>query len=237
MAVAVSFSTAGAQSRDEELFIRPEDQRHLIFGSLEVGRSVFASGGFKQSLTGSPDRTGFVAVESGGAGITRERVRLGEESFPATRLTTHSNLLGGHQWSLPGLFVTALAGFETQHEQLTVDGRVLRFSKPRYGVRAEGEIWSNPTDATLLTASTVLSSARGSLWARGSAGVKLGPSIFVGPEVATYVTDTYREWRVGAHLTGLRAGILQGRLSAGWATSDDRRPGSPYMGATAWFRL
>ena len=230
-------SAAEAQVRDEDLFVRPEDQRYVLFGSVEAGRSVFASGGFKQALTGPLDRTGFVAVESGGAGVTRERVRLGDDSLAATRLTTHSNLLGGHQWGWPGLFVTALAGLEIQHEQLTIDGRVLRFSKPRYGVRAEGEIWSNPTDATLLTASTVLNSARGSLW-----GARLG-----GPEGRA---DALRgtgglDLRHG-HLSrmagrrashGLRAGLLQGRLSAGWAATNDGRPGSPYFGATAWFRL
>lgn len=209
----------------------------ILFGSLEGGRSVFASGGVKQALSGSLDRTGFVAVESGGFGVTPERVRIGDSSLPATRLTTQSNLLGGHQWNWPRIFVTALAGVEIQHEQLTVAGRVLRFSKPRYGLRAEGELWSNPTDWSLVTASTVASSARGSLWVRVSAGLKVGPTLFVGPEAGTYVTDTYREWRVGAHVTGFRAGILQGRLSVGWAAADDAKPGAPYVGATAWFRL
>lgn len=232
-----SLGAGSAQVRDESLFIRPEDQRVVLFGSLEGGRSVFASGGAKQALSGSLDRTGFVAVESGGFGLTPDRVRLGDSSLPAWRLTTQSNLLGGHQWNRPGLFLTALAGLEVQHEQLTVAGRVLRFSKPRYGLRAEGELWSHPTDWSLVTASTVVSSARGSVWARASAGIRTGRTLFLGPEIGTYVTDTYREWRVGAHLTGLRAGILQGRLSAGWSMADDGRPGAPYLGATAWLRL
>lgn len=235
--VASMPGTADAQRRDEELFIRPEDQRSVLFAGIDGGRSVFASGGWKQTLTGPLDRTGFVVSESAGFGLTPERVRIEGLGIAAMRLTTQSSVAAGHQWNRPGLFVTALAGPELQHEQLTVAGRVLRFSKPRYGIRAQAELWSNPTADTLLTGTAVASSARASLWARGSAGYRFWRDLFAGPEITTYATDTYRELRVGAHLTGWRAGIVQGRLSAGWTMTDDGRPGAPYVGASAWIRL
>lgn len=63
-----------AQTLDEDLFIRPEDQRTVLFGSIDGGRSVFVSAGSKQALSGSLDRTGFVAMETAGSGLTRERL-------------------------------------------------------------------------------------------------------------------------------------------------------------------
>ncbi len=41
------------------------------------------------------------------------------------------------------------------------------------------------------------------------------------------MTETYREWRVGAHVTGLQLGRFTFGLSGGWRGEDD----SPYHGA------
>ena len=84
--------SASAQPRDEDLFIRPEDQRTVLFGSIDGGRSVFVSGGSKQALSGSLDRTGFVAMETAGSGLTRER--LGEDrTVPVFRLATQTSAM------------------------------------------------------------------------------------------------------------------------------------------------
>ena len=53
---------AGASPRDEDLFLRPDDMHTVLFGSLDVGRSIFVSGGVKRTLTGPLDRSGFVAI-------------------------------------------------------------------------------------------------------------------------------------------------------------------------------
>ena len=209
----------------------------MLFASVDAGRSVFVSGGSKQTLTGPLDRTGFVLMEATGFGITRERSWQDGLDLPAIRLTTQSSVLLGHQWSMNGLFLTAFLGPELLHEQLTVAGQAFAFSKPQYGVRGQVELWANPTRDTLLTTTLVAGSARANLWARGSAGYRVAGNLFLGPELTTYVTETYRETKVGGHLTGLELGLLQGRLSAGWTTSDDRRTGAPYISVAAWIRL
>lgn len=232
----IAADVAAAQSRDQELFLRPEDQRSAVFAGVDGGRSIFFSAGWKQTLVGPLDRTGYLTMETAGFGLTRERIR-GAVDLPATRLTTQSSLLGGQQWVWPGLYVAALVGPELEHEQLTVAGRFSRFSKPRYGARGQIELWANPTQDTLLTGTVIGGSARGSLYARGSAGYRVGGSLYAGPEVTAYATETYREYRVGGHLTGLAWGIVQGRLSAGWMMTDDGRRGTPYVGVAAWIRL
>lgn len=225
-----------AGGRDEDLFIRPDDQRTVIFAGADAGGSVFVSGGSKQTLTGPLDKTGFVVMETSGFGITRERFR-GEVDLPALRFTTQSAVLLGHQWNLDRLFLAMFVGPELQHEQLTITGRVYSFSEPRYGVRGQFELWSNPTPDTLLTGTVVAGSTRANLWARASAGYRLAGDVFVGPEVTSYTTVSYQETKVGAHLTGWKVGLLQGRLSAGWSISEDGRGGSPYVGLSAWIRM
>ena len=234
--VVASLAVPPVQAGDEDLFIRPEDQRNVLFAGVDVGRSVFVSGGSKQTLVGSLDRPGFLVLESAGFGLTREVYR-GAVELPALRLTTQSSVVTGYQWLVPGLYVAALVGPELEHEQLTVGGEIYRLSQPRLGARGQVEIWSNPTSSTLLTGTVVASSTRGSVWARGSAGYALWRGLFVGPEVTTYATDTYREVKAGLHVTGFSLGIVQGRVSAGWMMTDDGHAGSPYVGISAWIRM
>ena len=236
LAVAALPGPSFAGGRDEELFIRPEDQRIVGFASVDLGRSVFVSGGTKQAITGSLDRTGFVAIESGGFGLTRERLS-GSPDVAVTRLKTEAAVLFGFQSVVPGLYLAGFVGPELEHEQLTIGVTPYRFSKPRYGVQGQAELWSNPTADTLLTGTVVAGSARLSLWARASAGIRVAGKFFVGPEVTAYSTETYRETRFGAHVTGFSIGIVQGRVSAGWMMTDDGRRGTPYFGLTGWIRM
>lgn len=237
IAAALAWNPAAATPRDEDLFLRPIDQRVVVFGSFDAGRSVFASGGSKQALTGPLDRPGFMALESAGFGLTVEKLRLEDRTFAVTRLTYLQSALGGHQWMEGPVYVAAYAGPEIHEEQLAYDGRIYRPSQPRLGVRGQVELWTNPSPDTLLTATVVSGSARAHLWARVSAGIKVAPGVFVGPEVTTYVTPTYTETRWGGHVTGATIGIVNLRASAGWMTDDAHRRGSPYGGLSAWIRM
>ncbi len=228
---------AMAADPDQLLFIRPEDQRSVLFSAVDAGRSVFLTVGSKQTLVGPLDRTGFVIMETSGFGLTRERFFVDGSSLPATRFTTQTSVVVGHQWNIPRLFLAGFIGPEIQHEQLTVAGQVYRFSQPRYGAKAQVELWANPTRDTLLTATIVGTTTNASLWARGSAGYRIAADLYAGPEVTAYATETYQETKLGAHVTGFRLGILQGRMSAGWMMTDEKRPGSPYVSLAAWIRM
>lgn len=232
---AAASGIVAAAPRDADLFIRPEDQRTVLFGSLDAGRSVFLSGGSKQSLTGPLDRSGFLAMETSGFGLTRERSRSAD--VPVLRLTHQASVMAGYQWALDGLYLAAFVGPELHQEQLAYGGRVYRFSEPRLGARGQFDLWSHPTRETLLTATLISGSTRSSLWGRASAGIRVFDKMFVGPEVTVYTTPTYGEIRYGAHLTGLSLSIVTFRVSAGWMSDDTRRRGSPYVGLGAWMRL
>lgn len=226
-----------ATPRDEDLFIRPIDQRWTLFASADLGSSVFLAGGSKQALVGPLDRPGFLVMESSGIGLTRERARLGGMALPIDRFTHQASMLGGYQTMIGPLYLAAYAGPELQHEQVAYDGRFSRLSQPRFGLRGQFELWYNPTPDTLVTTTLVASSAATSFWGRASTGIKLFANAYVGPEVTVYVTPTYREARIGGHLTGAAIGIVNLRLSAGMMTGDNRRSLSPYAGLSAWIRL
>lgn len=226
-----------ATPRDEDLFIRPIDQRWTLFASADIGSSVFLAGGSKQALVGPLDRPGFLLLESTGIGLTRERARFGDAILPVDRFTHQASMLGGYQTMLGPLYLAAYAGPELQHQQIAYDGRFSRLSQPRLGLRGQFELWYNPTPDTLATATLVASSAATSFWGRASTGIRLFANAYIGPEVTFYATPTYREARIGGHLTGAAIGIVNLRLSGGIMTSDGRRSAFPYIGFSAWMRL
>jgi hypothetical protein len=235
--VTSPLAPAVAADPDRLLFVRPEDQRTVLFSAVDAGRSLFLTVGSKQTLVGPLDRTGFVIMETSGFGVTRERLWRDGAELPAIRLTTQTSTLVGHQWSLDRLFLAGFIGPEVLHEQLTDAGQVYRFSEPRYGAKAQVELWSHPTRDTLLTGTVVGTTTNMSLWTRGSAGYRIWRDLYAGPEVTAYATKTYQETKVGAHVTGVQLGIVQGRVSGGWMMTDDGRPGSPYLSIAAWIRM
>lgn len=225
-----------AQTLDESLFLRRDDLRIVPFASLDVGRSVFLTTGLKQSLSGPLDREGYVAMETLGYGLTQER---GNPSVAAGvyRHTLQTSSLVGYQFSVRNVFLSAFVGPELTWQQVTVGSAVERWSEPRLGARLQGELWAHPTRDTLLTASVVAGTTQGSVWGRGSAGLRLWRDLYVGPEASFYVTETYRETRIGGHVTGASLGRIDLRVSAGVQNQDDDRRSSPYVGLAGYFKM
>ena len=62
------------------------------------------------------------------------------------------------------------------------------------------------------------------------------PGVFVGPEASLYLREDYREWRLGAHVTGLKWRSLNLRISAGYRRDSDDRGGA-YFGLTGYVRM
>ena len=201
---------------DEQSVARPEELRTVLFGSLDAGQSTFGTLGIKRTLSGPLDITGPVGMASLGYGRTVERLWGQPDEAHVIRHAVHASALLGYQWVRDGIVVAAFAGPEIDIEQLS-DRAVPRVRDPHAGARVHGEIWAHPTANTLLTATVIAGTARTAhLWGRASAGYALWDRVFVGPEAAVYATDTYRELRLGGHVTGLTFGALRLPLSARW---------------------
>lgn len=172
-----------------------------------------------------------------GYGGTVERVWQQPEGTRMTRHAVHASALVGYQWVRDGLVMAGLAGPEGDIEQLS-DRTLPTGEKPHLGARLHGEIWAHPTANTLMTTTVIVGTARTPhLWARTSAGYALWDGVFLGPEASVYTTDTYREWRLGAHVTGLTFGGMSLRLSGGWRGEEDTRQEGAYVGLAAQIRM
>jgi hypothetical protein len=203
----------------------------VLFGSLDGGRSAFLSAGLKRALAGSLDRDGFIAMGGVGIGGAPVSGRFDAADF---RPTAQAHAMLGYQWLFSRVAVSALLGPEVDVEAESADA--LRAARARFGVRGHAELWAHPTPETLATATVIAGSARAHLWSRISGGYAFWPGVFLGPEGAFYARDDYREWRLGAHVTGLTWGRLNIRFSGGLLQSNDDRTGA-YFGLTGYIRM
>jgi hypothetical protein len=205
----------------------------VLFGSLDAGRSAFASVGFKRALGSSLDRDGFILMGGGGFGGSPER---GSGFSRLDRFTPSAQgyALAGYQWMLGRAVIAALVGPELDSEnESSATGPGAR---TRLGLRSHAELWAHPTPETLATATFIAGSARGHVWSRVSAGYAAWEHVFIGPEATFFARDDYREWRVGAHATGLTLGRFTLRLSGGYVQANDGRSGG-YGALSAYVRL
>ncbi len=221
----------------------------MLFGSLEAGSANFLTVGGKVALD-RVDREGFAALGSLGYGARFERdraapqVALGLKAPLALRHTGLASALAGYQWFHEWGVVALFAGPEVSYEVFAAPS-TRRWPAPRFGARLHGEVWANPTDDTLLTATLIAGSARADLWTRLSWGMRLPGLLpawlaraYLGPEAALYAdADPYRKWSVGVHATDFALGDYSLRLSAGFLYEEQvGRPGG-YLSLSLWTPL
>ena len=64
---------------------------------------------------------------------------------------------------------------------------------------------------------------------RGAFGYRVFDAMFVGPETAMlWCANFFKQFEVGAHLTGLHVGGMEWSAGTGWSMDSDRRSG-PYL--------
>jgi hypothetical protein len=226
-------SPAPLHARADEARREPERELNtVLFGSLDVGRTGYGNVGFKRTLQGPLDASGAAALVIVGYGGSPERTDPASDHTGFRHKAGASALLG-YQWLGPSVALAGFIGPEIDYERDPDIGGKRAWR--RAGLRGHAELWAHPTASTLVTATFIAGSARGHVWSRISAGYAVWGKIFVGPEISHYRTNDYREWRVGAHLTGVTLGRFTLRFSGGLASFDERTGG--YVGLTGYIRM
>ena len=200
----------------------------LLFGSLDAGAAQFLTTGVKLGF--SPlDQEGFVALASLGGGRRDES----GSGYPRQRYTIGAAAVLGYQWFFAWGVVAAFVGPEIAAE-MVVDRRGVATLPLQPGLRLQGELWSRPTEMTLVQATAVAGSARESLWVRVAGGYHLWGA-YLGPEIGAYVDETgYRKWNLGLHGTDFDVGRFSTRVSVGLQKESGRRTASPYLAVSIW---
>jgi len=208
-----------------------EDARTLLFSGRDIWRNgVFAYGGFVFAPGGFEDDGFLVKILLSGGLYRYDAENLGGQRVIGTEWLAQA--LPGWRIKRGDAEFKFFMGPEIQNHRLTPDDPANRLRGVSFGLRAAAEVWYEPTLATMLAIDLSLSSIATSNSARGAYGWRvledvLG-GVYLGPEIQYFGSDGYRHFRMGAHVTSLKADDIEWSAAIGWARDSAHRS-SPYV--------
>lgn len=201
------------------------DDAFLFFTGTDLWRhGSFSFGGMLWSPDGL-DRGGFTFKMLIGAGSYQYRSgALDDATVTGTQFTGFA--LPGWRFVNGKTFVTVFAGLDLQRHNTTPYDPGSDLNGGHVGIRGAIEFWHEPTPATMIAADATVSSIGPSYAARAAFGWRIADAFYLGPEVGGFASrDTYRQFRAGLHVTGLRFAWVEWSAAAGWAIDSDDRDG------------
>ncbi|MFC0284009.1 cellulose biosynthesis protein BcsS [Camelimonas abortus] len=136
-----------------------------------------------------------------------------------------ASALVGYEWIEPDVHVAAYIGFNWQNIKLDPVDPGNSTRGHGYGLRVVGELYANPTEYTMTSAYGTYSTHANAFYTRFKLGYALWDRTFIGPEFQLLGDNSYRQWRLGAHITGLTFGRFQFGLSGGYLRDSRSGPG------------
>jgi hypothetical protein len=135
--------------------------------------------------------------------------------------------LGGYEWVSRTSKVALYGGLDfisNTLDKLDVDNKT---AGTKVGARIGLDFYATPTPVTMFAGTFNLSSAHMGYYARVKAGYAIFNQVYVGPEAQFLGDSFYSQWRVGAHLSGIKIGPV-GLGVAGGYLNDAKRGGGLY---------
>jgi opacity protein-like surface antigen len=103
-----------------------------------------------------------------------------------------------------------------------------------FGSKSLIELYSSPTDKTMVEVEGTYSTAFGEYYEDFKIGyAAFGPEIYIGPEATFLGSESYNQYRLGAFLSGIKIGKVEFGFSGGYLK--DRAQGSGYFVGTDFY--
>ena len=184
----------------------------------------FAHGGVVWSPRGV-DNEGFaLKVMFGGGSYRYISGALGNTEVSGRQLA--AAVMPGWRFIRGKFIATIYGGLDVQNHRLSPDDPSAGLRGGYAGLRANVELWYEPTPSTMIAADGSISTIGASYNARAAFGWRVFNRYYLGPEVHGFAAgDNYRQFRIGAHVTGLKTEWFEWSAGLGWATDSDDRHG------------
>ncbi len=204
---------------------RRDEARFLLFSTTDLWRH----GGFVHAGTvwspGGVDKEGFALKVMFGGGNYRYISGALNSTEVSGRLLA-ATILPGYRFVRGKFIATIYGGLDFQNHRLTPDDPSAGLRGGYIGFRVNAELWYEPTPSTMIAADGMISTIDTTYNARFAFGWKILDRYYLGPEVQGFAAgDNYQQFRVGAHVTGLKYRWFEWSGSLGWATDTDSRDG------------
>jgi len=186
--------------------------RYLLFAGFDLWRNGDAAHGGVLWSPGGLAKSGFtlkLLIAGGDYGYDSS----------GTAFTGRYGLISamaGWRFKYERLEITAFAGPDFQGHRIAPDDPGNQMRGSHVGVRFGGDLWYQPSDSFMATASVSVSTIGPNFWTRAAIGWYLFDRAWIGPEIMALGGDRYQQFRVGVHATAFKTGPFE--WVAGWVT-------------------
>jgi hypothetical protein len=218
--LAAAVASTGAEAADWYTGANPPKPDDSWIVTVDASVSITSNSSRFENLTGTMAVTD--TLKESGARVRIEGLE-GSYDYKTTDSSTRvrgqqieGSLMGGYEWVWPHATLSAYAGLNVRDNRLSIADPSNPVVGTAVGLKSVLEFYANPTDLTMVSAYGSYATDHHAYYARLKGGYALFDRTFVGPEAMLLGDDFFSQWRIGAHLTGLRVGPLQFGLSAGY---------------------
>lgn len=188
--------------------------------------SAFVNAGATAAIGGTLAETGARIRVEALAGTYEYRAATGRK---VTADQVEGTVMAGHEWVWREAKLAGYIGLSVRNNTLSIPDPGNPVVGTSYGVKGALDLFVRPSDRTMLHAYGSVSSNDKAYFVRLKGGYRIGDELYVGPEVAFLGNAFYSQFRIGAHLTGLKLGPIQASISGGYL--NDREQGHGAYGS------
>lgn len=143
-----------------------------------------------------------------------------------TGTLTGGAFMTGYEWVTKTSTVAAYGGVEVVNTSLTPNDPKNTTKGTRGGFRVGVDFYVLPSDVTMLSGVAYYSTNNNGYYGRVKFGMAVADQLYFGPEALALGDNFFTQWRGGAHLSGLKLGVLQMGVSGGYLNDQVRGPGA-----------
>lgn len=192
-------------------------------GSVTTQGSYFAKATVTGAVAGGLHESGpRVRIE----GLAGEYDYRSSTGYAVTGRQQEGAALAGYEWVWRDAALAGYVGLNVRNTDLSRLDPQNTTVGTAVGAKAVLELYARPTDKTMIQAYGSYATTHNAYYARLRAGYALFGKVYVGPEVAVLGDDFFGQYRVGAHLTGLRLGPFEFGVSGGYLNDRIQKSGA-----------
>lgn len=134
-------------------------------------------------------------------------------------------ILPGWRFKRGNLEIKVFGGPDFESDDLSPVTPGAKSRRNSVGARAMIDLWWQPTPLIMVSASASATTIANGYNARAATGWRVLDAFWIGPEISASADRFSDQYRIGAHLTGLRTAALEWSLAAGLVQDSFRRNG------------
>ncbi len=185
-------------------------------------KSYFLEAGATAAIPGS--------LSTSGARLRVEALAGTYEYLSATNLQIRGRqveaaALGGYEWVGPRSKFAVYLGGMALNTALSRPDPKNSANGASLGLKGAVDYYARPSERTMVSAFGAFATNDSQFFTRLRVGYMLPEGFYLGPESAFMGNNTYALWQVGAFLTGVQFGPVQGGLSFGYQQDKDQKSG------------